>query len=729
MATALQIFSAAATVEGPLEGETGHGLLHLPGPGVFAIAAGADGRPSDSFSVRILTKALRIAFRPKDGEAGPQSLAEKSRLIRDAIRAAGEAILSQPAEKRSGGASVAVLAFDEADPARACLINVGDCRCYRFRNSRPERLTRAVSSAEAAAETPLLLDVLSNAVGRDEHLEIEEQALDVQAGDSFALLPGSLFRVKPDQAVGRALRRVPNKDVQLMASSLVEEALKTESAAGVALVVRTDAAPPPAAKAVEAPADVTVPPEAAPAAAAPPARDDARPETEEEAREREISEGGPLAPGGVAPAPPPEAPAETPPEESAAGMPPPAPQPPAPPAEEERPEPKPPVSREAKLEQLARQAPAKVPKAAAAPAKPAGPKPAPARPASPLSRSPLLATNGEPQKPFPTALVATLAAAVIALAGVIWLGVHFWGRLRSSSDGEAELQRGATVAAVIAEAKNSGGWGRAEKLLEKLPPMAAEEDLVARAWIALWRRAAGPELTDEAARAHIAQLDGLVAQVSGGVRPPPPSWQTASRADEYCRLVHAKQQQLAAAVSQALLDMNKRSDIPFDDRAAQETVLGGIGQFTRGRYAQRIDSVRSDFATARINEGQLDAWLDRRDTDRPIEPENLHRMPGEPLRLLGNSLDRAWENLLDIEAGTSTDTAYWRKQAPSPAQQQRLNRLDAIRQNVIADRKRQSDIRQWRIAGQNKQLAVWLLNEAAALGTEFRKPANAPRRR
>lgn len=752
MEQTLQISSAAATIEGPLEGDTGHGMVHLPEYRVFALAAGPDGRPSDSFAVRILTKALRIAFRPREGEDQPRDIADKTRLIRDAIRAAGEAILTQPAEKRSGGATLVALFFDDNDPARAGLIHVGDCRCYRFRNSRPERLTHALSAAQAEAETPLLMDVLSNAIGQDDRPEIEEEELAVAPGDAFALIPGSLFHLKPDQAVGRALRRVPNRGAALMAASLVEEALKTENTAGIALVVRTESpetpapTPPPEPAEAEKPAPETPPEPLITASAAP---------VEEKAAEKagsavpEAPSGAPVGVDRASPsdeAEPAETPAEPGPDEAAL-----APLPAAETArgDEDESERKraAPATREAKLESLAKRTtrkavadetkvaaaaalpmtkPARPPPATAAPSKPAAPKLQ-----SPLTRSPLMQANGEPQKTFPWIPVAALAAAILLLAGIVWLGVHLWHRFSSRSQNEAELQRAATTADVLRLAQENGQWDQAEKELVGLPPLAPDDEITARSWISFWRKADASGFTDAEAVAHVVALDALIAQVGGGLRPPAPKLGGATRADDYCRLVHAKQQQLAAAVQLSLRDLNKRADIPFPDLAVQKSVLAGLGQFTRGRYAQRLNSISGDFATARTSEGQLEAWLERRDMDRPQEQANLQRMPAEPLRLLGNSLDRAWEGLLDVATGTATDTAHWRKQPAAASLLPRLNRLDAVRQNIIADRKRAGDIHRWRMSGQTKQLAVWLLNETASLGATLSKPAPAaaPRRR
>lgn len=761
METAIQISSAAATVEGPLEGETGHGLVHLPDANVFALAAGADGRPADNFSVRILSKALRIAFRPKDGMA-ITSLADKALMVRSAIRAASDAIATQPSEKRTGGATLAVVAFDPAQPGSALVLNVGDSRCYRFRNSRPECLTRSLNASDTAQETPLLMDVLNNAIGGDEPPEIEEQTVAIEPGDVFVLIPGSLFRLKPDLAVGRALRRVPGKGADVMAASLVEEALKTESAAGIALVVKTETVGGAATAKPETETPATPEPDEAPPAPAPEptaVKDEGsitnssqtvetQPEEKSKEKADELADANTEAKADDQPTEKPTD--ETPAAEKTERVEIPAAEPPKPARNVRR------TPRKTIVDESSALPPAPAP-AAAAPApvavvaEPPAPAPAPAAPEpkretvstqavlaaaaslpprhnlGPLARKPLLhaeAPNSGKRVRLPLGRIAVVLVVLAVLAGAGWGVTQLIQKIRASSSNEFQLEEGATAASVLNRARISGEWGQIEKALPKLPALATGDEDLARAWIAQWNAAAAPEFPDATARLHLDSLGALVTLAGGAPTQPVPAWNPEKRADEFCRIAGDRQRALHGAIEAALQALNRRGDIPFEDHTVQNATLAGIGRFTKGRHTAKLDAITRDFATARTAEGQLEALINLRKLDLPLDSAALQRSPGEPLRQLNTSLDRAWDGLLEVITASAADSAQWKRTAPA-ALAPRFNRLDAIRQNVLTERRKFGDVRRWRTSPQGKQLVIALLTETAKLGNEL-NPAPAP---
>lgn len=716
MDNALQISSAAATIEGPLAGESGSGLLRLPDNKVFAVAAAADGCPADHFSVRLVLKALRIAFQPRDGSVPARRIEEKALLIRNALKAAGEAIASQPSEKRSGGATVVVLAFDDEDSSRACLIGVGDCRCYRIRNSRPERLTRTASAADTAAETPLLLDVLHTAIGMDETADVDEQFIDVEADDSFVLMPGLLLRAgKPDITVGRALRRAPRGDAPEKIQCLIDEAVKEGSKLGGAILVCAEGV---VAEQPVAPVEPEIP---APIPTAVPTARDTVVEMPIEAVEAEPDAGEDADPADIGNAKNETSKIEIAPEEE-----PPA----APPAAAPAPKPVP-------FTFAQRPAPALAPKPAPKPApEPAGDSAAPiaagamavAKPQSPLTRPSLLRTAQMPDKPvtpkLPLAAIIVIAGGLLVIAALGYGGYRLW-KLHKVHVAEKELEQAARAGDLVKQTRTTGQWGALEKKIVGLTSLPSDDELSARAWIEFWHEAADPAFNDVAARQHLAMIDAL-SQFAGNTEPvAAPVWTSADRADAYSRLVFQKQQRLFAAVGQMLPAMNKRGDIPFD-RGAQEAVLTGIGQFTRGRNAQKLDGIRGSFASVRIAEGQLDAWLNGDDMNRPQTIAAIQQKPGEPLRQLQTNLDRAWDSIFEIVNSLGTDTAYWKKQSAAASLLPRINRLEAVRQNVIAERKKYGDIHRWRVSTQSKSLVNWLLAETATLGTQLGKPTPPP---
>ena len=170
--------------------------------------------------------------------------------------------------------------------------------------------------------------------------------------------------------------------------------------------------------------------------------------------------------------------------------------------------------------------------------------------------------------------------------------------------------------------------------------------------------------------------------------------------------------------------MNQRADIPFDDHASQQVVLTGLDRFTRGRNTARINALRGDFAIVRTEEGQLNAWVNSTAAAIPLDEIALQQKPGEPLRKLQTGLDRAWENLFETINGLSTDIAHWRRQRIPADLQTRINRLEAVRLNIVNDRRKYGDIQKWRVNSSQKQLVKWLLTETSGIGNQL--PASAP---
>lgn len=760
MENPLQLSSAISSAAGPEASDAVQGLVHLPDQLVFAVAAGADGGPADTFSVRVVGKALRLAFQPKDGVPPPTVLADRARLVRSAIHAASDAIRSQSAERRAGGATVVVLLFSPGDRKRALLMNVGDCRCYRFRNGRPERLTRALSVGEQEEESPLLLDVLNNTIGGNERAEIEEQGIAVDAGDAFALMPGLLFRDKADVMVGRALRRSCNEGLRAMAQTLVDEAAKTGTKGGTALVVGTETvrkqpeAVPPVPEAIVPAATPTLEPQpvpqpepepvtapepaqpvasvAAPVVAVEPVAPVAAPPVEEKVVEAAEPLPVQVPPEVTAPAPAPEPLPEVPPAEAK----------PAARATPARKTPRTPVKRVGDYEPVAPLATAPVapkPSAPPAPAVPSAPAaPSVPRPVSPLARKPLLHTTslspeqGKKMTLPPILLpIALVAVAALIVVGLSYLGYRLWaGRSRSP---DSELAAGAAAADAVEQAWRAGTWGSLEKRLPSLPPLPPDREVMVKAWVGLWQKAAAPDFTDLQARSHLDSLDALVRLAGGSAAGHPVQWSARDRADVYCRTVAEKQKRLAEAIQSLLDAVNRRGDIPFDDHATQQAVLQGMGQFSRGRIASRLDALRMDFAIVRTDEGQLTSWVNSGAALLPMDEIALQQKPGEPLRKMQASLDRAWENLFEAINGLSTDIAYWRKQRLSSELQTRINRLEAVRLNIVSDRRKYGDIQRWRVSSGNKQLVKWLLSETAAIGAQLPKttppPVSSTRRR
>lgn len=720
-------------------------LLAMEAEAVYAVGAGPGGVPASDFSVRMVLEAVRIAFQPGDGGSLPGSVEGKARLIRNAIRAAGDALLEQPEDRRGAGATIAVLAFDASDPSRACVLNVGNCRCYRFRGGRLDMLTRSVSPEDTASDTPLLASVLDAPIGSTEHVDVSEQYLELEAGDALILAPGGVMTDAVEPGATRAFRKTLETGPQAMLEGLAEVLRENGIDEGAFVVIRTLAtgftadapAMPAPVSAVDQTVDTVSDAQTPAPAPGEPIEADEPGEIADPVSERPVVEAGespeehPVEATPELETEPESEPVEEPAEEQAPGARNPVREP-ASPAPRSTPRP---VYRvgAALADSSASAASASTPSPASAESVPTRPKPV-----SPLSRPTVLkpsdGVRAETGKPM-ALLVAIAALAVIALIG--FLGYRWW-HSRSQREGDEALEAGANSVDLVAQAKMTGRWGDLDRKLAKLPPLPPADDEVYRAWTAFWLRASEASASETAMRTHLETLDVFCQQAGA-----PPAGGPASlalppreRADVYARLVYDKQQTLHAAITTLIEAQNRRGDFPFADRPTQQAVFAGLGQFTRGRISTRLATVQGDFLAARVAEARLASWVDKRETERPIAELTLHQVAGEPLGQVQVSLDRAWEGVLETINGLSTDTTYWKRQlrADSPLLA-RINRLDAVRQNVLADRRRFGDIRSWRMNGTAKPLANWILSEAAALGpllprTGTTAPApNAARRR
>ena len=722
-------------------------LLSLESDAVYAVGAGPDGVPVSGFPVRMVLEAVRIAFQPEDGSAVPVSVEGKARLIRNAIRAAGDALLEQPEERRAGGATVAVLAFDAADPSRACVLNVGNCRCYRFRGGRLEMLTRSVSPEQTESDTPLLAAVLDAPVGMSDHVDVAEQYIEVADGDALLLAPGGVITAEVEPALARSLKKTAAAGAQASLEGMAQVLRDHHIERGAFVMLQAaaeDAAAPAPAPTADAPAPVDEPEPALVSASAPASAPVPPPAPLPEPVE-------PVVPPAPIPEPEPEVIAPPPrrrPVVPAAPVGADDDLPPLPAAPAEAPAPRP-ANPQPRIASTARPGegrvkPAPVYRVGAAAANPpapaAGPVSAPsapvpepaaakAKPSSPLSRPTVLkpedGAKAETSKSS-VSLVFAAAAVVLLLGGVF--GYRWW-HARSQREGDEALEAGANAVDLVAQAKMTGRWGELDGKLSKLPALPQTDDEIYRAWLAFWRHASEPATPETSMRSHLETLDALCQQAGA---PPSGGASTLSlppreRADLYARLVYDKQQTLHAAVATMLESQNRRGDFPFADRATQQSVMAALGQFTRGRLTTRMAGIQGDFLAAHMAESRLANWVDRRETEQPLTETALRQAVGEPLGQLQTSLDRAWDGLLEVVNGMSADTAAWKRQLRSDSPLlARINRIEAVRQNVIADRRRYGDVRSWRMNGAARPLANWLLSETAAVGAALPAPPASP---
>ena len=114
----------------------------------------------------------------------------------------------------------------------AWVAHVGDSRCYRFRDSRLERLThdhslvdeqvRLGQLTQAQAETSPMRNVITRAVGTQDEVAADLIDFAVEPGDLYLLASDGLMREVDDQQIAEIL--APSGDLGKMCSRLIAAA-------------------------------------------------------------------------------------------------------------------------------------------------------------------------------------------------------------------------------------------------------------------------------------------------------------------------------------------------------------------------------------------------------------------------------------------------------------------------------------------------------------------------
>jgi protein phosphatase len=142
---------------------------------------------------------------------------ECAALMERAIAAANEAIYtrSQRNQRLSGmGTTMVALAVRDA---HAWVMNIGDSRCYLFRNGKLEQITadhslveeqvRSGRMTQAEAQRSPLKNVITRALGTQSQVTPDVFALETEPGDLFLLCTDGLTRELTDAAIEDILRK------------------------------------------------------------------------------------------------------------------------------------------------------------------------------------------------------------------------------------------------------------------------------------------------------------------------------------------------------------------------------------------------------------------------------------------------------------------------------------------------------------------------------------------
>jgi protein phosphatase len=198
--------------------------------GVYLVCDGMGGAAGGEIASSLaVDHVLRVLSSRSPGNGAQSAL---SQLAIESVAAANEAIFSraQRNAKLSGMGTTLVGLMVEG--SSVSVMNVGDSRCYRLRDSRLEQITHDHSLVEeqvtlgrmtqSEARRSPLRNVITRALGTQSQVTPDVFDLEAQPSDLFLLCSDGLTRELPDSTLEAILSL--NLPLDLLCSRLVEDA-------------------------------------------------------------------------------------------------------------------------------------------------------------------------------------------------------------------------------------------------------------------------------------------------------------------------------------------------------------------------------------------------------------------------------------------------------------------------------------------------------------------------
>lgn len=132
-------------------------------------------------------------------------------------------------KKGMGATLVGLLFYSE----KVYLINIGDSRCYRFRNGILKQLSKDHSLAEVSGIQRKQSHILLNSIGGGDavFVDLKEMTPFISSGDNFILCSDGLTDMLPDEVIETILNR------ETGAHPLLEEAKKAGGKDNISIVL------------------------------------------------------------------------------------------------------------------------------------------------------------------------------------------------------------------------------------------------------------------------------------------------------------------------------------------------------------------------------------------------------------------------------------------------------------------------------------------------------------
>ena len=237
--------SADLTDVGRVRKNNEDSVVRLPESGVFCVADGMGGVQGGEVASKATVDALREEFTASPDAPFAVTSSASARLVARAINRASRWIKGRSEERgiTGTGSTIVVLVFDRVVPTVAKVLHAGDSRAYRYRADKLQQLSTDHSVA-AAAGLPddktlpaMFRGVITRAVGLENTVQLEETPIDVAAGDVFLLCSDGLTKMVNDKHLGKLLRKHAGDDLQVVAQTMIDEALHAGGEDNVSVVL------------------------------------------------------------------------------------------------------------------------------------------------------------------------------------------------------------------------------------------------------------------------------------------------------------------------------------------------------------------------------------------------------------------------------------------------------------------------------------------------------------
>jgi serine/threonine protein phosphatase PrpC len=190
---------------------------------VFVIADGMGRHAAGEIASRLAVEAIAEAFNTNNFSKGiiDRNYPRRANQLRAAILLANERILKQATdvdEYHGMGTTVVAASFSQNNQ-RVFIAHVGDSRCYRVRDAKLKQLTKDHTLGAAGIQGKSS-NVLSRAVGIEEHVEVDLTMESPLPGDIYVLCSDGLSRMATDDEILATV--TSSRDLDVSSKSLID---------------------------------------------------------------------------------------------------------------------------------------------------------------------------------------------------------------------------------------------------------------------------------------------------------------------------------------------------------------------------------------------------------------------------------------------------------------------------------------------------------------------------